>query len=141
MKAQSKNKERTAEILEIFSKEKSVDAVVSRIRDIEEKDVWAAVSEAASLISAEVKHSIIQKKYELNIDGSAVPNPGDAGIGIVISSGGKVIKRISKPIGRATNNIAEYTALIEGLKEALKYTKIIAVYSDSELLVNQVNGS
>ena len=79
--------------------------------------------------------------YVMNIDGSAMPNPGDAGIGIVIRDPeGKDVKKISRYIGHATNNIAEYTALIEGLKEAKKLTGRLKICSDSELMVKQLNG-
>lgn len=76
------------------------------------------------------------------IDGAARGNPGDAGIGIVIMDGKeRKIRELYKYIGQATNNIAEYTALIYGLQEVLILgLKDVAVYSDSELLVKQLNG-
>lgn len=76
------------------------------------------------------------------IDGAARGNPGDAGIGIVIKDGqDRKIRELYKFIGQATNNIAEYTALIYGLQEALiSGLKDVVVYSDSELLVKQLNG-
>ncbi len=56
----------------------------------------------------------------LHTDGAARPNPGAAGIGAVLrSESGEIIGQIAKGIGPATNNVAEYTALIEGLQMAL----------------------
>ena len=80
-------------------------------------------------------------QFELYIDGACQGNPGEASVGIVIYSQGKTIKTISKPIGQATNNIAEYSALIFGLQEALilKAEKI-KVSTDSELLFRQLKG-
>lgn len=75
-------------------------------------------------------------------DGGASPNPGPASIGAVIKDEkGVVSGLISKPIGRATNNEAEYRAVIEALEMALKLgAKRVELRSDSELLVRQING-
>ncbi len=74
-------------------------------------------------------------------DGACRGNPGPAGIGVVIYENGRVVKSISKAIGPATNNLAEYTALIYALQEALvlKATRV-RIHTDSELLYHQLNG-
>jgi ribonuclease HI len=78
---------------------------------------------------------------EVHIDGAARGNPGPAGIGIVIKDGPKVIEEIGAYIGKTTNNVAEYLALIRGLEEALiRGFKSASFFSDSELLVKQLNG-
>lgn len=78
---------------------------------------------------------------EIYVDGACSGNPGEAGIGVVILSGGKAVKEISKAIGEATNNIAEYSALIYALQEALLlHAKQVKVITDSELLFKQVTG-
>ena len=78
---------------------------------------------------------------EIFTDGACSGNPGPAGIGVVISQNGQVIKRISKFIGEATNNLAEYTALIYALQEALVLkASEIKVSTDSELLYHQIKG-
>lgn len=78
---------------------------------------------------------------EIFTDGACSGNPGEAGIGVVITRDGKIIKTISKAIGQATNNIAEYSALIYALQEALvlKAHKL-QVFTDSELMFRQVTG-
>jgi len=75
-------------------------------------------------------------------DGAARGNPGPAGIGIVMKDEkGKNIFELSDFIGEATNNVAEYMALIRGLEEAIDLgLKEVEAYSDSELLVKQING-
>ncbi|MEW6103027.1 MAG: ribonuclease HI family protein [bacterium] len=79
--------------------------------------------------------------YIIYIDGASSGNPGPAGIGVVIYEGTKKIDFISKSIGRATNNIAEYKSLIAGLFYAKKNGfKNIRVYSDSELIIKQIQG-
>jgi ribonuclease HI len=78
----------------------------------------------------------------LYIDGAARGNPGPAGIGVVIiGPDGEVTERIHGGIGEATNNVAEYRALLLALEraQALGYTDV-EVHSDSELLVRQVQG-
>jgi ribonuclease HI len=78
---------------------------------------------------------------EVYIDGAARGNPGPAGIGIVIKDGPKVIEEIGAYIGSATNNVAEYLALIRGLEEVIiRGFKSASFFSDSELLVKQLNG-
>lgn len=80
-------------------------------------------------------------KIQLFVDGAARGNPGEAGIGVVIKDGHKTLLEVGAYIGKATNNIAEYMALIRGLEEVLLIKKdSVKVTSDSELLVKQING-
>lgn len=81
-------------------------------------------------------------KAKLHTDGGARGNPGPAGIGVVLRAGaGEVIGEISKTIGETTNNVAEYTAVIEGLKLALDLgVTDIEVQIDSKLVVSQLSG-
>jgi len=81
------------------------------------------------------------KQLEIFTDGACSGNPGPAGIGFLIRKDGKVLKEFSQPIGEATNNIAEYTALIYALQEALILrADEVYVKSDSELMCRQVQG-
>jgi ribonuclease HI len=80
-------------------------------------------------------------------DGGARGNPGPAGIGAVIQDAeGKVLKEIAEYIGEATNNFAEYEALIRALEECKKIfghklrEAVIEVRMDSELVVRQLSG-
>ncbi|HAJ56268.1 MAG TPA: ribonuclease H [Candidatus Omnitrophica bacterium] len=78
---------------------------------------------------------------DIYIDGSSIGNPGEASIGIVFQEGDTTVKNISRRIGIQTNNVAEYTALVFALQEALVMkAKDITVYSDSELLCKQLKG-
>jgi ribonuclease HI len=81
-------------------------------------------------------------KAVIYTDGGASPNPGPASIGAVIKDeNGVVGGLISKPIGRATNNEAEYRAVIAALEMASNLgAKQVELRSDSELLVRQING-
>ena len=82
------------------------------------------------------------KKFFIYTDGGARGNPGPAGIGaVILDDKKKKVKEISKYIGEATNNNAEYSALICGLEEAGSLGAAEVVVSlDSELVVKQING-
>lgn len=85
---------------------------------------------------------IMSKSIEIFIDGASRGNPGPSGIGIVFCDGSNnVVKKLFKYVGNATNNIAEYSALIYGLQEALidRYEDLV-IKSDSELLTRQLRG-
>ncbi len=77
------------------------------------------------------------------IDGASKGNPGEAAVGILIKdSQGSILKKISKSVGVVTNNTAEYYALIYALQEALMLkAQVLTVYTDSQLISNQVKGN
>jgi ribonuclease HI len=83
-------------------------------------------------------------KLILNTDGGARGNPGPAGIGVVIADEQeKIIAVYKKYIGEATNNVAEYKALILALTQALALTpppSTLLIRMDSELIVRQMQG-
>ncbi len=76
------------------------------------------------------------------IDGASRGNPGPASAGVVfLDANGTLIKTLAIRIGHATNNVAEYAALIFALQEAaLMRLKELEVFTDSELLAKQFNG-
>ncbi|MFA4966562.1 MAG: ribonuclease HI family protein, partial [Thermoleophilia bacterium] len=75
-------------------------------------------------------------------DGGSRGNPGPSGIGAVLmTASGDVVEELSTSIGVATNNVAEYHALLAGLELALDHgVRNLTVFLDSELVVRQVNG-
>jgi len=83
-----------------------------------------------------------KKSYKLDTDGACRGNPGIGGAGAVITDANENILWEGKQyLGHCTNNIAEYKALIMGLKSALQNGyKNMEVYLDSELLARQING-
>jgi len=79
-------------------------------------------------------------KHKIFCDGASRSNPGDASIGVSISLDGEEIHTISRKIGIATNNEAEYQALIDALNYCIENSiKEIEVFLDSNLVVEQVN--
>lgn len=80
------------------------------------------------------------KRAVIYTDGACSGNPGPAGIGVAMEFQGHSIQ-IAEHIGSATNNIAEYSALLRGLREASDLgADVVEVYMDSELAVKQVTG-
>jgi acyl dehydratase/ribonuclease HI len=80
--------------------------------------------------------------YTANIDGAARGNPGPAAYGVILRRpDGTTHESLGKYIGRTTNNVAEYYALIAALDyAAASGIKRLRVYSDSQLIVNQIKG-
>ena len=78
----------------------------------------------------------------VSCDGASRGNPGPAGIGVQLTDGdGAVLAEIARGLGVATNNQAEYTAVLEGLRRALELgASDVLVRSDSRLLVEQLSG-
>lgn len=76
-----------------------------------------------------------------NSDGGSRGNPGEGAIGIIVRKDQKILTKYSSKIGRVTNNIAEYRALIKALELAPKFTKDeLTCFLDSELIVKQLLG-
>jgi ribonuclease HI len=82
-------------------------------------------------------------KVVVHVDGGARGNPGPAAIGVVISDpDGEVLEEVGEPIGVATNNVAEYRALLKGLERALALdASEVEIVNDSELVARQVTGA
>ena len=82
-------------------------------------------------------------KVVLHVDGGARGNPGPAAIGVVVSSpDGEVLDEVAETIGVATNNVAEYRALLRGIERAgaLGATEV-EIVNDSELVAKQLTGA
>jgi ribonuclease HI len=81
-------------------------------------------------------------KLTVNVDGGARGNPGPAAIGVVLrDADGEIIAERGERIGRATNNVAEYRALLAGIELALAHgADELELIGDSELIVRQVEG-
>ncbi len=82
-------------------------------------------------------------KTVVNVDGGARGNPGPAAIGVVVSDArGAVLDEISEAIGIATNNVAEYRALLRGVAAARALgADELELIGDSELVARQLTGA
>jgi probable phosphoglycerate mutase len=81
-------------------------------------------------------------KAKLSTDGGARGNPGPAAYGFVLEADdGTVLAAEGAAIGTATNNVAEYSGLVAGLRKAIElHVPEVEVVSDSELMVKQMRG-
>jgi ribonuclease HI len=82
-------------------------------------------------------------KLVVNVDGGARGNPGPAAIGVVVSdSDGTVIDEVAERIGVATNNVAEYRAVLKGIERAQALgAGEVELIGDSELVARQLTGA
>jgi dinuclear metal center YbgI/SA1388 family protein len=83
-----------------------------------------------------------EERLHLYTDGGARGNPGPAAIGArLVTAEGDIVEEMSDFIGDATNNVAEYQAMVAGLQMALDHgVQAVSVFSDSELIVKQLRG-
>lgn len=79
--------------------------------------------------------------WEIYVDGASKGNPGEASIGVVFRQDGRTVHEFCQAIGEATNNTAEYMALIFALKKAAEFkARRLSIYTDSELMFKQLTG-
>jgi ribonuclease HI len=88
-------------------------------------------------------HSDAPARVVVHVDGGARGNPGPAAIGVVISAPeGEVLDELGERIGVATNNVAEYRALLRGLERAAALgAREVEIVNDSELVAKQLIGA
>jgi ribonuclease HI len=93
-------------------------------------------------IAPKKPHVTHRGAYTINVDGASRGNPGEAGAGAVIRDPeGNVVKRLKKYLGRVTNNVAEYNAILIALEAAqASGLSSVRILADSELMVKQLNG-
>jgi ribonuclease HI len=94
------------------------------------------------LTPAATREPDLQVKLTVNVDGGARGNPGPAAVGVVIrDDAGEVLLERGEKIGEATNNVAEYKALILGIRLAGELgADEVNLVGDSELIIKQVQG-
>ena len=89
-------------------------------------------------VAAQVAEQVV-----VQADGGSRGNPGPAGVGVVVTTpDGEVLAELAEPIGWATNNVAEYRAVIAGLEQARSLgARRVQVKVDSQLVVRQLTGA
>lgn len=133
-----------AEILQYLAENLSFAKTLEKFPDLTNGKLKKLLIEASTFFipAAGSKPPATTGYMTFYIDGASRGNPGKAAIGIVImNSQGQIIDELKRYIGETTNNMAEYQALIEALTEGRRVgaTKV-QVFSDSELMVRQLNG-
>ncbi len=101
------------------------------------------LKEALVALADKIETDFGISQVTLAVDGAARGNPGQAGAGAALmDSHGNILAELSQYLGKATNNEAEYQALIFGLRLAKERGfSQLSIQTDSELLANQINGS
>ena len=78
--------------------------------------------------------------YKIYCDGASRSNPGEASLGVSVQKNNIEVDYLYRKIGIASNNVAEYQALIEGLKYCiLNSIDVVEIFLDSKLIVEQMN--
>lgn len=105
------------------------------------KDELRGLLQRAAALLASREEDFGDASFVVATDGAARGNPGPAGAGFVIYREGRMVEGQAQYLGRATNNQAEYHALILGLERAVALgVARVEALSDSELMVKQMNG-
>jgi ribonuclease HI len=137
---------RLADILDAMAQSEGLAKVSGDVPDLTPAALRMALQEASHLLQqmADSRRTPQPgaRSLILHIDGAARGNPGPAGIGLVLwDEAGDFREEHQAYVGDATNNVAEYEALLFGLRKAreLGYAAV-KVFSDSELLVRQIRG-
>ncbi|MFH1758198.1 MAG: ribonuclease HI family protein [Pseudomonadota bacterium] len=135
-------------ILRYLAQTLSVAKTLKRFPLLKAKDLQDLLVKSAQRISAgaETPQSLPPQEgtleFFIHTDGAARGNPGEAGIGAVIADPhGRTVKELKRFLGMATNNVAEYQAVIFALEKARQLgAASVRVYLDSELVARQLRG-
>jgi ribonuclease HI len=135
-------------VLRHLSQTLSVSKTLKRFPSLKAKDLQKMLLRSAQ--QAEGKKDLVEippgrkglPEFTIQADGASRGNPGEAGVGAVISDArGRTVKELKRFLGMATNNVAEYRAVILALEKALDFgAGSVTVYLDSELVVRQLRG-
>ena len=134
------------QLIDFLASSKAVQAAVQDQFPALDAEILAdllGASEPIEELSSSSEHIEVREDLIfVHTDGACRGNPGPSGAGWVFSEpGGQVFRRGKAFLGRATNNEAEYVAVILALEDALKQGfQSLRLHADSELLVKQVNG-
>lgn len=138
-----------SEILRQIAREEPLDATQKslglsreRIARVLERAATLLEAEAGGAVGREPTSSGDALRMRVYSDGAARGNPGPAGAGaVLVEPNGQVVDRIGKYLGIQTNNFAEYTGLLLGLRRARELgAQEVEVYADSELMIRQLGG-
>ena len=123
------NKISIGKIIQIIQKNENINSLIADELDVNPKDLNEYISNQ------------IHSTVKIHIDGGSRGNPGDGGAGVVLEKNSRK-KGYYYYLGKVTNNEAEYQALINALEllEKLNFKNTV-IFTDSQLLANQINGS
>lgn len=135
-----------AEIFQALAQDPDIPALCRRF-GITPEELSRLFREAAALFQGEksvtAEKPAVAGTWRLQVDGGSRGNPGPAGAGAVLfDPAGEKKGEVSQYLGETTNNVAEYQALLLGLKMALDLgVKNLEIFADSQLVVQQLKGA
>ena len=142
---------RLSRLLELLGKRLTAELLGAEFADLNREDLRALFDQLATHMrrcsewtdAANTKQDVTRMSGSLYCDGASRGNPGPSGAGVVIlANNGEQIFELSRFLDNATNNEAEYKALIRGLSAAADVgIKRVQIFLDSELVVNQLLGT
>jgi len=130
-------------ILELLASGSSFREICQEFPKVTKEDIQTTLSYALDLMRGEIiPLSGSKKRLTVYIDGASRGNPGPAGVGVIIyDENKKLVDELCEYIGKTTNNVAEYQALLIALERARSLeAETLIIYSDCELLVRQMAG-
>lgn len=136
-----------AEVLRFIAREEPLVSTLGAFPQLDRSRLQRILERAATLVKGgngafgEVQ-PLALSRVRLYSDGAARGNPGLAGAGaVLVEPSGQVVDRLGKFLGKQTNNFAEYTGLLIGLKRARELgVREVEVFADSELMIRQLGG-
>lgn len=130
-------------ILELLAGGSSFEEICEEFPKVTKEDIQATLSYTLDLMKREIiPLPLPKKRLFIYIDGASRGNPGPAGVGVIIyDEKKKLVDELCEYIGKMTNNVAEYQALLRALSRARSIgAEVLTIYSDCELLVKQMAG-
>jgi ribonuclease HI len=130
------------DILEELSRNLSITNIRKAFPDCSLEELRLLFHEAKEMFREDKVQETPLKRLKIYTDGASRGNPGEAGAGVVIlNEKNESIRELSRYLGQATNNVAEYQGLLLSLEKASELgAEEVDIFSDSELLTRQVNG-
>lgn len=133
-----------AAVLRFIAREEPLVATLGAFPQLDRQRLQRALEKAAGLLEGTQEEEAAPAYHRLRLysDGAARGNPGPAGAGaILVEPSGQVVDKLGKFLGHQTNNFAEYTGLLMGLKRAKELgVREVEVFADSELMIRQLGG-
>ena len=136
------------ELLKRLSRDDAARGVSELLGDMDQKRASELLTWAAESLEAPISTGVAVKKkspgaaFTAYVDGASIGNPGPSGIGgVLLDENGEELEQFSEHIGAATNNVAEYRALIHALNRLTTLgADHVRVFTDSQLLQRQTSG-
>jgi ribonuclease HI len=137
----------SAAVLRFLAKEEPLVAALGAFPQLDRQKLQRILERAASAVEgdgteADEVRPVAFSRVRVYSDGAARGNPGLAGAGaVLVEPSGQVVDRLGKFLGTQTNNYAEYSGLLLGLKRAQELgVREVEVFADSELMIRQLGG-